>query len=86
MAVEDKINEIGEELNLGKIDINLVNNVAPKPEEFGEPSRRNIYFIRSRYIQVGRITNFSLGLSQGKLQPLKKLTLLPSVKQNMSVI
>ena len=48
MVVEDEINEIGEELDLGEIEINLVNNV-PKPEEFSEPSRRNTHFIRPRY-------------------------------------
>jgi len=41
MVFDDEINEIGEELNIDKIEINLVNNVVPKPEEFGEPSRRN---------------------------------------------
>ena len=38
MTVEDEINEIGEELNLSEIKTNLVSNVLPKPEEFGEPS------------------------------------------------
>ena len=37
MAIEDEINEIGEELDLGKIGTDLVNNVIPKFEEFGEP-------------------------------------------------
>ena len=43
MAFDDDINEIGEELNVDKIQSNLVNNVVPKPEEFGEPSRRNTH-------------------------------------------
>jgi len=34
MIVEDEINEIGERLNLGEIEINLVNNVVFKPAEF----------------------------------------------------
>ena len=34
MAVEDEINEIREELNLGEIETNLVNTVVPRPEEF----------------------------------------------------
>ena len=37
MTIKDEINEIGEELNLGETDTNLVNNVNPKPEEFDEP-------------------------------------------------
>jgi len=48
MTIEDEINEIGEELNLGEIETNLVNNVVHKPEEFREPSRRNTHFIRPR--------------------------------------
>ena len=47
---EDEINEIGEELNLGEIETNRVNNVVPKPKEFREPSRRNTHFIRPRCI------------------------------------
>ena len=50
MTFEDhEINEIGEELDLGEIETNLVNNV-PKPEEFGEPSRQNTHFLRPRYV------------------------------------
>ena len=48
MAIEDKINKIGEELDLGDIEANLVNHVVPRPEEFGRPSRRNTYFKRLR--------------------------------------
>ena len=44
MVVEDEINEIGEEYDLVEIETNLVNNIVPKPEEFGEPSRRNVHF------------------------------------------
>jgi len=39
MAAEDEINEIGEEIDLYETETNLVNNVVPRPEEFGEPSR-----------------------------------------------
>ena len=59
MTVENEINEIGEQLDLEEIETNLVNNVVPEPEEFGESSRRNTHFIRPRYILVGRTTNFS---------------------------
>ena len=38
MIVEDEINKIGEELDLGEIETNQVSNVVPKPEEFGESS------------------------------------------------
>ena len=41
MVLDDEINEIGEELNMDEIESNLVDNVIPKPEEFGELSRRN---------------------------------------------
>ena len=38
MAFDDDINEIGEELNIDKMESNLVNNFVPKLEEFGELS------------------------------------------------
>jgi len=50
MVFDDKINEIGEELNLDEIEFNLVNNVIAKYEEFGDPLRRNTHFIRPRYV------------------------------------
>ena len=50
MATDEENNEITEELNIGKLESNLVNIVAPKPEEFGESSRRDNHFMRSRYI------------------------------------
>ena len=68
MTTEDDINEIGEEIDLYETETNLVNNVVPKPEEFGEPSRRNTHFLRPRYVPIGCTINFFL-LS-------KKLTLL----------
>jgi len=37
--LEEENNEIGEELNID--ETNLVNNVVPNPEEWGESSRRN---------------------------------------------
>ena len=52
MVVENEINEIREELDLSEIEINLVNNVVPKAEEFGKSSRRNTHFIRPRYVPV----------------------------------
>ena len=58
MIVEDEINEIGEEIDLYEIETNLVNNVVHKPEEFGEPSRRNTHFIRPRYVPTERTINF----------------------------
>jgi len=48
MTVEDEINEIGKEPDLSETETNLVNNVIPKPEEFGEPSRKNTHFIIPR--------------------------------------
>jgi len=40
------------------MEFNLVNNVAPKPKEWGESSRRNTQFLRSRYVLAEKITNF----------------------------
>ena len=65
-------NEVGEELNIDEIESNLVNNVVPKPEEWGESYRRNTQFLRPRHILIGRTTNFTLGSSQGTLHRMKK--------------
>jgi len=59
MIFDDEINEIGEEFNIDVIELNLVNNVAPKFKEFGEPSRKNIHYERPRYVPIGHTTNFS---------------------------
>jgi len=75
MTVEDEINEIGEELDLCEIESNLVNNVVPKPEEFGEPSRRNTHLIRPRYVLAGRTTNFSFGFILRKTTAYKEINL-----------
>jgi len=58
MVFGHEINEIGEELNISETETNLVNNIVPKLEEFDELSRRNIHFMRPRYIPVERTTNF----------------------------
>jgi len=89
MAVEDEINEIREEidveeLEVGEIEINLVNNVVPKAEEFGEPSRRNTHFISPRDVPVGRTTNFSIGFIPWKSTTLKKLALPKLAKPDIS--
>jgi len=39
--LEEENNKIGEKLNINEMETNLVNNVVPKPEEWGESSRRN---------------------------------------------
>ena len=57
----NEINEIGEEIDLYEIETNLVKNVVPKLEEFGEPSKRNAHFLRPRYVPVGRTNNSSFG-------------------------
>ena len=80
MIAKNKINEMGEEIDLYELETNLVNNVIPKPEEFGDPSIRNTHFLRPRYVPAGRTSNFSSGLSQGKLQLMKKLALPQLVK------
>ena len=44
MTVEDEINKIENELDLGEIDTILVSDVVPKPKEFGEPSIKKYLF------------------------------------------
>ena len=84
MAVEDKINEIGEELDLGEIEKNMVNNVVPKPQEFSEPFGRNNYFIRPSTSQQDIQPIFLSSSSQGRLQPSKKSVLLQLVRHDTS--
>jgi len=76
-AIEDKINEIGAELELNEIEINLVNNVVSKPEQFGEPSRRNTHFIRLKYVRAGRTTNFPFGFIPRKTTTFEEVGLTP---------
>jgi len=45
MAAEEGNNEIGEEINIDKIESNLINNVISKPKEFRESYRRNTHFM-----------------------------------------
>ena len=59
MTNENEINEIGEKIDLYERETNLVKNVVHKPEEFGEPSRRNTHFLRPRFVPAGRTNNFS---------------------------
>ena len=75
MVYDDEINEIIEEPNIDEIESNVVNNLVPKPKEFGEFSRRNTHCIRLRDVSKGSITNFSFGFVQGKPRPLQKLVL-----------
>ena len=76
-AIEDKIKEIGAELELNEIETNLVNNVVSKPEQFGEPSRRNTHFIRPRYIPAIQTTNFSFGFILRKTTTFEEVGLAP---------
>ena len=77
MTAEDEINEIREEVNLGEIETNLVNNVVPKPEKLGESSRRNTHFIRPRYVSAGRTTNFSFGFIPKNTATFEEVGLTP---------
>jgi len=52
IVFDDKINEIGEELNLDEIESNLINNFVHKHEEFGKFSRKNTHFMRPRYVPI----------------------------------
>ena len=73
---DSETNEVGKELNMDEIDSNLVNNVIPKHEEFGESSIR----MRPGYIPMWCATTFPLGSSQGKPHALKKLALPQTTK------
>jgi len=77
MTIEDEVNESGEELNLGEIETTLVNNVIPKPEEFGEPSRKNTHFLTPRYVPIERTNNFSFGLIPRKTTTYEEIGLIP---------
>jgi len=77
MIIEDEINEIDEEIDLYEIETNLVKNVIPKPEEFGEPSIRNTHFLRPRYVPVGLTTNFSFGFIPRKITTFEEIDLTP---------
>ena len=66
ITVQNEIKEIREELHLYETETNLVNNVIPKPEIFGESSRKNTYFLRPRYVPAERISNFSFGFIPSK--------------------
>ena len=75
--LEEENNEVGEELNIDKIESNLVNNVVPKLEEWGESSRRNAEFLRPRYVSVGRTTNFSSRFILRKITSYEDVSLTP---------
>ena len=77
MIAKNEINEIGEEIDLYETETNLVNNVVPKPEEFGEPSRRNIHFLRPRYIPAGRTSNFSFRFVPRKITTYEEIGFTP---------
>ena len=77
ITVEDDINEIREELDSGEIETNLVNNVIPKPEKFGEPFRKNTYFIRPRYVPAGVQPIFSLWFILRKTTTFEEVGLTP---------
>ena len=75
MVGEAKINEIAEEFDLSEKNINLVNNIIPKPEEFSESSKRNTHFMRLGYIPARRTTNFSFGFVPRKSTTFEKIGL-----------
>ena len=77
MVAKNEINEIGEEIDLHETETNLVNNVVPKPEEFGEPSRGNTHFLRLRYVPTGRTSNFSFRFIPRKTTTFEEIGLTP---------
>ena len=76
MVFDDEINEIREELNTNEIESSLVNNIVPKLEEFGEASRRNIHFMRHRYVRVEPTTSFSFGFVPWKTTTFEEIGLI----------
>jgi len=70
--LDEENNEVGEE-----IDLNLVNNVVPTIEEWGESSRENTRFLRPRYVSTGRTTNFSFGFTPRKTTSYEEIDLTP---------
>ena len=71
----NEINEIGEEIDLYETKTDLVKNIVPKHEEFGEPSRRNTHFLKPRYVPVGRTSNFSFKFIPRKTTTYKEIDL-----------
>jgi len=77
MTTENKINEIGEEIDLYETETNLIKNVVSKLEEFGEPCRRNTHFLRPRYVLAGRTSNFFFGFIPRKTMTYEEISLTP---------
>ena len=74
MVLDDKINEIEEELNIDEIEFNLINNIVSKPEEFSEPYRRNIH-LGDLSVPVGHTTNFFFGFIVRKAVTFEEIAL-----------
>jgi len=68
---EEENSKVGEQ-----IETNLV-NIVPKPQEWGESSRQNIYFLSPRYVSTGRTTNFPFGFTPRKTTSYEKIGLTP---------
>jgi len=77
MPLDEENNEIGEELNIDEIESNLVNNVVLKSEEWDKSSRRNMHFMRPRYVSAGRTTNFSFGFIPRKVTSYEEIIFTP---------
>ena len=74
--LEEKNNDVGEKLNID--EINLVNNIVPKPKEWGESSRWNTQFLRARYVSAGRTSNFFFGFTPRKTTFYENISLTPN--------
>ena len=77
MAVEDEFNKTGEELDLGEIESNVVNNVVPRPEEFDKSSTSNTHFLGPRYVLAGQTTNFSFEFIPRKTMTFEEISVAP---------
>jgi len=87
MVFDDEINEIEEELNIDENEMNLVNNVVLKAKEFGEPSEKNTYFMRPRYIPAECTTNFSFMFIPRKTTTFEDigLALISKIGYNLNI-
>ena len=81
-TLDEENKEVGEELNMDEIEYNLLNNIVPRPEEWGKSSRRNTQFLRARYDLAGRTINFSFGFIAKKTISYEKISLIPLNQTN----
>ena len=75
------MNEIRREFNINEFDSNLVNNIISKHEEFDESSKRNVHFIRPRYVVAEITTEFSFAFIPRETTSFEEISLTPISQQ-----